>query len=310
MKQTFPLLILAGSDQRTGPVPRNLDATQMLSGYKGALPLPGGRPLVAELIDRYRRSGRFTDPVLIGPRSVYRDLVDCEIVDVEGSLADTLVRVRDLIAARLAEAVHVAISACDILPTESEIQQLLSSGFDDDTDCCFWWQFIAATPRDLGASSWKPQYTIRTTADGSLLTVYPGHLVLMRPQAVRLDLLIRLLTLAYRYRNLPFNRRVLPLLTRGTGTLLGQDLRNLAAGQWPILAPSIPWHVARAYRQMQSRTLTVSGLERHMAKVLLHRGYRRGARPVVVALSRILSFAQDIDSQGELDEAIQRHALS
>ncbi len=91
--------------------------------------------------------------------------------------------------------------------------------------------------------------------------------------------------------------------------LLRQDVQNLAAGQLPVLAASIPWHVVRAYREMQKQTLTVESLERHMGRVILHRNYRRTNRPVVVALTRILSFAQDIDSQAELDEAIRLQAV-
>ena len=83
--------------------------------------------------------------------------------------------------------------------------------------------------------------------------------------------------------------------------MLGEDLRNLGRGQLPILTVSIPWHLSRAYRELQTRSLTVPGLERHAARVLLHRRFRRSGRPVVISVSPILSFAQDIDTQAELD---------
>ena len=80
MAPSFPILILAGSDQRAGPVPPGLRGAEMLSGFKGALPLPSGVSLVAELVSRLRQAQRFADPLLIGPRSVYAKLVDCEVV--------------------------------------------------------------------------------------------------------------------------------------------------------------------------------------------------------------------------------------
>src|SRR5947208_9184596 len=90
MIDRLPLIILAGSDRQAGPVPAGLRPEQVLRGCKGAHRLPSGRPLVAELIGRYRGSGRFADPIVVGPEHVYRGLIDCEVVHVEGNLADTL----------------------------------------------------------------------------------------------------------------------------------------------------------------------------------------------------------------------------
>ena len=193
---------------------------------------------------------------------------------------------------------------CDILPTSSEITNLLTTEFDPHADCCFWWQWIAAEVESLGASAWKPRYAIRRGLDIPPETVYPGHLVIFRPQTVRLELLMRLLTLAYRYRNSPLRQRVWPMLSRGLGLMLAEDLRNLGHGQLPILTVSIPWHLARAYHEFQTGRLTVPSLERHAAQVLLHRRFRHSRRPVVISVSPILSFAQDIDTQAELDAII------
>jgi len=301
MPEAMPIVILAGSDQQPGPVPKDLQVGDMLSGFKGAIPLPWGRSLAAEFVARVRATGRFQDPLLVGPKAVYAGLVDCEIIDVEGTLTTTLRRVIELLRTRFDGHAPVAASACDILPTSSEITDLLTSEFDPHADCCFWWQWIAAEAESLGASAWKPRYAIRRGPDSPPETVYPGHFVIFRPQSVRLELLMRLLTLAYRYRNLPLKQRAWPMLSRGLGLMLLEDLRNLTQGQLPILTVSIPWYLSRAYRELQTRRLTVTGLEQHAARVFLHRRFRRRARPVVISVSPILSFAQDIDTQAELD---------
>lgn len=306
MTEPIPILILAGSDQRRGPVHPDLHADDMLSGFKGAIPLPWGKCVAAELVDRLRNSGRFADPLLLGPRSVYENLVDCEIVDVEGTLVETMQCAQRCISTRFPNEAPVAVSACDILPTPDEINKLLEDSYDAHSDCSFWWQMITAEPEELGASSWKPRYGIQSEPGAPPQTAYPGHLVIYRPKALRTDLLIRLLSLAYRYRNRPLRKRVLPMLMRGVGMLAMQDLRNLAIGQLPVLTLSIPWHVLRAYSEFRRQSLEVSGLERHLGRVLLHRRFRRDKRAVVVALSRTVSFAQDIDSQGELNAVIEQ----
>jgi hypothetical protein len=308
MVRKLPILILAGSDQRPGPVGPGLDATAMLSGYKGACSLPSGKCLAAELVDRLRRSGRFDDPILFGPRSVYDSLVDCEVVDTEGSLAVTLSRVLDLLRERYDAGQPIAVTTCDILPTVDEFTDLLEAGYDPQQDCHFWWQIIAAEPEELGASEWKPRYALQPTAGGPLQTVYPGHLVILRPEALRLELLNRLLVMAYRYRNRPLRKRFLPMLFRGLGLLMRQDLENLGRLQLPILTCSIPWHILRAYCGIRNKTLSLADFERHLARTVVHRRFRTGPKPFAITITRSLSFAKDIDTLAELQEVMAAQA--
>ncbi len=302
MPDTMPIFILAGSDQRPGPVPATLEAGDMLSGFKGTLPLPTGRTLVAELIARLRCCGRFSDPLLMGPRKLYSQLVDCEIVDVEGTLVDTLSSLIEIAQKRLAADDPLAVIACDVLPTPEELCELLSREFDPQADCQFWWQMVTAQPESLGASGWKPGYNIARQPDVPPEIAYPGHLAILRPSAIRFEVLLRLLSLAYRYRNWTPSRRMPPMLVRGVGMMLLEDTRNLRRGQLPILTASIPWHLLRAYRELQTHRLTVPGLERHAARVLLHRQFREAERPVVIATTNIVSFAQDIDTRAEFED--------
>lgn len=301
----MPLLILAGSDRRPGPVPANLSAEQMLRGTKGALPLPWGKCLVAELIERFRGSGCFADPLLVGPRDVYGELVDCEIIDVSGTLAATLGRVLALIDERFDDSAPLAVSTCDILPTAGEIRELLDTAWEPHRDCSFWWQLITCRPEDLEASAWKPHYRMRGPG-GELQTVYPGHLAVLRPKRLRLELLNRLLAAAYRSRNRTLRQRFLPMLLRGVGLLVAQDLKNLARGQWPVLTFSVPWHCLQVYSGLRKARLTFAELERHIGRSIVHRRYRRSERPVVVSPTSLLWFAKDIDTLQELDEAIRR----
>ncbi len=302
MGATLPILILAGSDQRPGPVPSALSKADMLSGYKGALPLPWGGCLAGELVNRLRRAGRFADPIVIGPRSVYAGLLDCEIADVEGTLGVTLSRVARLLHDRFPADQPVAITTCDILPTPDELRELLQTGYDPHADCHFWWQIVAAEPGDLGASAWKPRYALRNEVGAPPQTVYPGHLVILRPEAVRFELINQLLVAAYRYRNWPLRKRFFPILLRGLGLLIKQDLLNLGRLQLPTLTCSMPWHLLRAYRGIRRATLTLPEFERHLARTVLHRRYCGSGRPFVITMTRHVAFAKDIDTRGELEE--------
>lgn len=301
MTHPIPLFILGGSDTRRGPLHQELSAEEVLSGFKGALPLPTGRCLAAELIDRYRQTGRFRDPILLGPRETYRDLVDCEIVDVRGPLATTLACLCHEAKSRWPSSQPIAVSACDILPTADEIRHLLETGYDVHPDCKFWWEMVVSEPEGLGASSWKPKYPIRRNRDQSPESMYPGHLLIFRPDALRLEAWIRILALAYKYRNRPVRQRILPMLFRGLMTLATQDVRNLGRGQIPILTLSIPWQFLRAVLAFQRRTLTISEFEHRIGQVLLHRSFRGSPDTVVVTLTEIRSFAQDIDSEREYE---------
>ena len=175
MPARIPIIVLAGSDSRPGPVPRELEADDMLHGYKGAMPLSSGRPLVGELVGRLRASDRFDDPIVIGPRRVYEGHVDCEVVDVEGNLALTLEAVRELIRSRFDLSTPLALSTCDILPTSEEIDRLLAERYEPHAACSFWGQLIVAEPEQMGASCWKPSYHFLPDVGQPPANMYPGQ---------------------------------------------------------------------------------------------------------------------------------------
>jgi len=304
MTDRLPLIILAGSDQRAGPVPAGLPPEQVLRGCKGAHRLPTGRPLVAELVDRYRQSGRFADPIVVGPAHVYRGLLDCELIHVQGNLAATLACVREQAMTRFDPAQPLALSTCDILPTADEIRRLIEESYDPHSGCCFWSEVITAQPEELGASSWKPSYRVRTDDGRETMKIYPGHLVIVRPEALRIRLTSHLLKVAYRFRNRDMRWRHLQIVAHGLGRLIWEDMRGLMRGRWPLLSVAIPYHGLRAYYLWRRGQLSLRGFEHAVNRAFLHRRFQRhnGGRPVVFAATRILSFAKDIDTVAELAE--------
>ena len=137
---------------------------------------------------------------------------------------------------------------------------------------------------------------------------YPGHLVILRAEAVRLAMLNRLLVAAYRNRNRPLRRRFLPMLLEGVWQLLRQDIRNLALRQLPTLTWDVSWNIIRAYRGVRSGSLTLPNFEKHLARAVLHRRFRCGSHPFAISVTDQLSFAKDIDTVSELEEIVAMQA--
>lgn len=305
MAERLPIIVLGGSDPEPGPVPKGLAAREMLSGYKGACRLPGGRALVAELVDRLRISAYFEDPILVAPRHVFEHEVDCEIVDTDGPLVVTLNRVLGVLESRFRNSLApVALSTCDILPTPEELCRLLETWYEPAKQCMLWWELVESEPAQLGASAWKPSYPVRADTGEPVKNVYPGHLVIVRPKSLRARLLVHFLRMAYRYRNWNARTRHVRMVLHGLGRLMLDDLRNLFVLQAPLLTLSVPCTGLRTYRRFRRGVLTLRELERAIAKTVLHREFQASAqgRPVVFPLTPILSFAKDIDTHAELVE--------
>lgn len=306
MSETMPLIILAGGAAR-GAVPSGVHAEEMLAGIKGAMRLPNGRLLADEVARRFLETGRFAQPILIGPRQAYEELAtDYEIVDAVGSLAISLSRTVATMRNWIGLHAPVAVSTCDILPTATEITTLLERGYDPVCGCLFWGQLVDAEPAMLGASAWKPSYGFRDET-GQMRNMYPGHLVILRPEALRFDVAIRLLHLAYTYRNRPLADRVAGMLLHSLGMLLWQDLRRVARLRAPGLTFTIPYHCLRAYYAYRRQRLTIADFERAFTATFIHADHRHraGDRATVFAATDIRSFAKDLDTRAEFDEAVR-----
>jgi hypothetical protein len=300
----MPILILASSDPQPGTAPDGLSSEAMLTGPKGTLPLRSGRCMAAELIARIRRSERFGEPLLLGPRSWYAGKVDCEIVHVAGTLIDTLRQMMNVVQARVPDGEPFAVTPCDILPSADDLQRLMDNDYAPHADAMFWWQLVQGERVSMGAGAWKPAYRLPSGPGQPPLSLYPGHVVIARAGSLRFPLMNRLLELAYRYRNRVLNKRYIGITCGGLGTLMAQDLRNLARWQLPVLTVTVPFYGLRGYLRYRRGTATLRDVEHFLAIAFLHRKFHQaaGGRPVVITVSSLLSLAKDIDTQAELDE--------
>ncbi len=304
MNHRLPIIVLAGSDTRPGTLPAGLQSHEMLTGPKGTIGLSTGRCLAGEVVARIRSSGCFLEPLLMGPRDWYEGQVDCEIIPVAGSLVQTLRKLTATMAERFPGHQPVAITACDILPPASDFRQLIEQDYRPHADTMFWWQMVRAEPPEMGASSWKPRYRLAAEPGQPLLTLYPGHVVIVRPDALRLQLTNRFLELAYRYRNRALRKRVVGMTFKAMAALIAQDLRNLLEFQLPVLTFVLPYVGLRDYFKYRHGTATLRDHECFLTRALLHRRFQHAAdnRPVFISTTRLLSFAKDIDTRGELAE--------
>ena len=101
MSDLLPIIILAGGNDRVETIPDGFTADDLLRGFKGAVKLPSGRCIAGELVERIRESARFEGPILVGPRRIYHDLVDCEIWDTTGDLLATVTGLTRILTERL-----------------------------------------------------------------------------------------------------------------------------------------------------------------------------------------------------------------
>ena len=304
MPERLPIIVLAGSDVRPGTVPEGMQRDQMLIGPKGTIQLGTGRCLAAELVQRIHSSHCFSEPLVLGPKPWYDQKVDCEVVHVEGTLVQTLGQLTRTVMDRFTTHQPIAIIACDILPSAADLQQLINEDYAPHADTMFWWQMIEAKPEDMGASDWKPSYRLPREPGQTPLTLYPGHVVVIRPNALRLQLIIRLLELAYKYRNLALEKRRAGITYGAIGALIAQDIRNLLELQLPVLTFVLPYVGLRDFLKYRRGTVSLRDHEYFLKKSFLHRRYHRAAddRPVVISTTSLLSFAKDIDTKAELEE--------
>jgi hypothetical protein len=305
MSDLLPIIILAGGNERVETVPTGLTPDDILRGFKGAVKLPSGRCIAGELIERICESGRFEKPILVGPRRIYRDLVACEISDTSGDLLATVTELTRLLAERYPDR-PVAVSACDILPTAADFRNLLDESYAPYVNSGFWWQMIAAEPEEMGVSRWKPSYRMRLSPERPLLNLYPGHLLILRPTAIRLDWFNRFLMLAYRFRNRGLYERVIRITLRVMRLWLADDLRRVASFQWPGRVVAAPYGIFRTYVKYRLERVTVPDLADELTRQIMVPGGTRGLdHPASFAVTRIRSFAKDIDTRTELEEILR-----
>jgi len=300
----IPLIILGGRTPESSRLPEGVTDRHVLSGCKGAELRIAGRPLVEHVIERMRAADAFDPVFLTGPAAVYSPMnLDVRLLDTDKSFG---VNIRNAV-----EQVHaeypdkpVAFITCDVLPEPGELQLAMEDyRLGRETD--LWFPLIRyANDGVLGSSDWKPKYSVTPDAQGEPVSILPGHLVIVRPAAIRRRFLYRLMNVTYNTRNRAVLYRTWVLFLRLAGAMTREDFSALMEGRLPRL-----WF--RALRDgiyagfsLSRGGTPVSELERIADNLLIWPHCRaqwteRGVRaPVLDALS----LARDIDTREEASE--------
>jgi hypothetical protein len=306
--EKVPIVILAGSDLQPGPVPAGAEGLHFLVGYKGADIRIGGIPLIQLLLERIRASRAFGEIYLAGPARIYRELVDCPIIDTDGHLGRNVRAAVKHLLEQYGPDAGIAFISNDVLPEPEEISalaaDLVPAGGSESVALAF---SLITCGQDLGAAEWKPKYRLRVGPAGEPALFLPGHLGVAWPARMRLGLLYRLLRLAYRERNREYRRRQRRILLRLIHYLVGKDLASLLRLRPPTLTWTVLRHGLGTFIRWRRGDLDIEGLARGIAAVAVRRGtfHRYGARCVRIAITSHASFGKDIDTREELEELEQ-----
>lgn len=301
----IPIVILGGSDLRRGELPELGATKHALAAYKGAALHVDGRPIVEILRDRLERSGAFGPVYVTGPAHAYRDLRHgAELIDSDGNLGENLRASIDHVRPRHPDS-PIAFLTCDVLPT-AESLAALAARYREDAPCALWFPLVRSPsdPDRLGESDWKPTYGILPDPGATPVDVLPGHLVITRPDAMRLRFAYRLIQLGYRSRNRSIASRRVTLVLGVLAILLGADLRTLVRLRLPMLTWSVLSSALWGASKLRTRTLVLEDLEEVVGRVFVRfRHLRdhpdRGAKMPIVDE---LALAIDIDTEEEAVE--------
>ncbi len=301
LQKTIPLAILGGSDLKHGRAPTG-SGQHTLAAYKGVELSVDGRPLVGALIERFRASAAFGPISIGGPHRLFGGLdSDVQVIDTDADVATNVRAVIDAFLARHPTG-PLAIVTCDVLPTAEELAHL-ARRFHEGPACDVWFPLVHA-PEDrleLGPFGWKPEYRVVPSAGAAAIDVLPGHLMILDPRALRLELVYRLLGAAYRTRNLPVSARRRAMLGSTLRGLLYQDLLHLLSLRIPDLTWTVVRHGSRLARALRSGNLALAALEQQLSRIVIaarqqRRHPERGVRlPIVDALT----LAEDVDTDEE-----------
>ena len=302
-----PLVVLAGSDPRPARLTEAGERHRPLSGHKGAYLEIDGQPLVRRILERLIESERFSTLYVAGPEPVYagRLLPGARLVHCDGRLEANL---RAAFEAVREDHSHgpIAFLASDVLPGVETLRTVMD-------------RYAAAAPCDvfiplaeapeeaaaLGASAWKPRYRMRRDEHTAPLTVLPGHLVVVDPDALRIGLVYRLISLSYRTRNRPIGERHHAMLRGLLGHALREDFRQLLTLRLPEVTAAIVADGAAVAMGLKSGNMTCERLARAVRRVAVSYGHRRRyprRRVELPILPGVLSLARDIDTEEEAQE--------
>lgn len=298
---TVPLIVLGGSDRRAGALPEGAGGRTVLVGYKGTAVRIGGQPLIEHLLDEVRACGRFGPLYVAGPAEAYRELRGVELIETDRSFGRNIRAGLEAVAARHPGS-QVAFLTCDVLPGAAALRKLLDD-WRHGPSCDLFFPIVRAPVSDdkLGASAWKPRYRIVPSEGQAGVSVLPGHLVIARPEALRLPFLYHLLELGYRSRNRSIAYRRIYMVAGTLGILIAQDVRHALRLRMPNFAWSVLSAGLMAATKLRAGTLTRAELEDALRRLFVTWRWRRDhpESRVRTPLVESLGLALDIDTVEE-----------
>jgi len=305
MPVTLPLVILGGSDRRAAALPEAAAGKHPLTGYKGVDVRLGGRPLVEVVADRFRASGAFDPVYLAGPEVVYRDLgLPVTVIPTDGSFGRNVKVAMDRVRA-LHPGARIGFTTCDIVPDAADLARAAERlGAEPAADVWFPLIRVAEGNAGLGASAWKPSYRVRVGQGDETVRILPGHLVVVRPEAIRWDFFDRLLDEGYGTRNRGVLLRRTQMIRRLLGAVGSAEFRSLKAGVAPTLTLALLRIALWGARGLAAGKLSPETLERLTDPLFVDPAHRR-AHPQGGFRLPILdapSLALDIDTEEEAKE--------
>lgn len=301
----IPILLLAGRDRRTTIVP---GGGHVLAGYKAMDLKIGGRPILVHLIERLRAAGGF-DPIYVaGPSKVYAGADDdVRLVDTDATFGENIRAGVEAILAEHPDS-YLACITTDVLPEARELRRLLDD-FERHQPLPFW-TLECRTEDDarLGRSAWKRRYKIRPEGEEEVVPTLPGHLIIVDPRALRLQLLYRLFELAYRTRNRPTAFRRVYVVRRSLGMLLAADLKRLLRLRAPVITWGMVINGLVVVKKLVTTGIDQSEMEDRLYRIWVRTSYRRRfpGRRGRVLVSDVLSLGVDIDTEEEAAEIVER----
>ncbi len=301
----IPLIVLSGSDPAPAALPEEGAKLHPIQGPKGMALRIGGRPLIDLLLEPLKESGCF-DPIYIaGPASEYGESRQgCEVIDTNSSFGANIDAALKVVLPESPDGV-VALTTCDILPTEEELRDLMSDYFSR-APIDFWSPLIEAPdePDQLGASFWKPKYQVAEEPGGPPVSFLPGHLIVVDTVAARLPLVVRAFDLAYKTRNRPILYRLVVMVGGVLAGLLRHDLKHLLSFRLPTMTFSVVYNGVMLALELRKGNSTADQLAARIEKSFVHYRHRRQYPERVgrLALMQGLSLAKDFDTQEEAAE--------
>jgi hypothetical protein len=151
---------------------------------------------------------------------------------------------------------------CDVVPEVATLQRLLAL-YAEQGPCDLWAPMVRVQQDDrpLGASTWKPRYRIVPKAGEPPVEALPGHLVVVDPEALSLDLGYKVFDIAYATRNRPIDQRRNVMLRWLVLGLLAADLRSPLVLRPPTLAWTLIRAGVAAAGELRRGTITCARLE-------------------------------------------------